>query len=68
MSIVSITRWLHKDVLWVLIEYNVYFYPIPDFDRLVCLFVSLFIYYVAAKATYIRLLYGQKWGFSALTP
>ena len=25
-------------------------------------------YYVAAKATYIRLLYGQKWGFSALDP
>jgi len=24
--------------------------------------------YVAAKATYIRLLYGQKWGFSALAP
>jgi len=24
--------------------------------------------YVAAKATYIRLLYGQKWGFSALDP
>ena len=25
-------------------------------------------YYVAAKATYVRLLYGQKWGFSALAP
>ena len=25
-------------------------------------------YYVAAKATYIRLLYGQKGGFSALAP
>ena len=26
------------------------------------------VYYVAAKATYIRLLYGQKGGFSALAP
>jgi len=34
----------------------------PD-DAAVCIH-----FYVAAKATYIRLLYGQKGGFSALAP
>jgi len=31
-------------------------------------FLRLRGYYVAAKATYIRLLLGQNWGFSALAP
>ena len=43
-----------------------------NFLVLVLVFVSVivlvFVCYVAAKATYIRLLYGQKWGFSALAP
>ena len=41
-----------------------------DIDKDACFAFSSILqyYYVAAKATYIRLLYGQKWGFSALAP
>ena len=48
--------------------------PVPSTCRLLKLsvrfvyFIYLLIYYVAAKATYIRLLFWQKGGFSALAP
>jgi len=52
-------RYIREGTVFADVYYNT-LHPHPIFRQTV--------YYVAAKATYIRLLYGQKGGFSALAP